>query len=231
MINSQVIAWNANSLISLLGQLLLSAHVLHSPGTRSTSQRSSPSPMSRKFSASRSKTPGATTRTARVATTNRNGVIVRSTAIKGFTSTFCTQGETPHRILPRQCFPCCPPIAANRLVSTVLVIKPSSAPTKPAWQCCTCSRATSSSRLEATTFLPTRLSTPKDRWPQKSSRTCSAAASAAEGDQELELSPSFASSTRPTPPECFPVLSTVPVRKRARKYLAGSIHRRASPAC
>ncbi len=35
------------------------------------------------------------------------------------------------------------PMAANRLVSTVLVIKPSSVLTRPAWQCCMFSRAIS----------------------------------------------------------------------------------------
>src|SRR5207302_6101482 len=52
-------------------------------------------------------------------------------------------GETPRRILLRQCFPCYPPMAANRPVSTVLVIKSSSVLTRPAWQCCMFSRAIS----------------------------------------------------------------------------------------
>src|SRR5258708_28821759 len=44
---------------------------------------------------------------------NRSGVIMRSKAISGSISTFSMRGEKLRRILLRQCFPCCPPMAAN----------------------------------------------------------------------------------------------------------------------
>jgi hypothetical protein len=62
---------------------------------------------------------------------------------KGSISTFSMRGETLRRILRRQCFPCCPPMAANRFASTVSVTKPSSARTRPAGPCCMFSKAIS----------------------------------------------------------------------------------------
>jgi hypothetical protein len=46
---------------------------------------------------------------------DRSGVIMRSKVISGSISTFSMPGRRLRRVLLRQCFPCCPPMAANRL--------------------------------------------------------------------------------------------------------------------
>src|SRR5439155_23226299 len=81
------------------------------------------------------KMPRAATRTALMATMILSGVIMRSKAIRHSSSTFSMRGEKPRRILLRQCFPCFPQMAANRLVSTVLATKPFFTTTKLASIC------------------------------------------------------------------------------------------------